>query len=74
MDAARETILADGVELNLMEWDTVPVCYAAGLISGDEHGDLNLKGTLTRAEGCVMLCNLVDYAASHGITMSGSGN
>ena len=74
VDAARETILADGVELNLMEWDTVPVCYAAGLISGDERGELNLKGTLTRAEGCVMLCNLVDYAASHGITMSGSGN
>ena len=74
VDAAREKILADGVELNLMERDTVPVCYAAGLIAGDENGDLNLKGTLTRAEGCVMLCNLVDYAASHGIAMSGAGN
>lgn len=73
VDAAREKILADGVSLNMMEWDTVPVCYAAGLISGDENGDLGLNGTLTRAEGCVMLCNLVDYAASHGISMSGSG-
>lgn len=70
VEAALEKILADGVELNLMERDTVPVCYAAGLISGNEKGDLNLKGTLTRAEGCVMLCNLVDYAASHGISMS----
>lgn len=70
VDAAREKLLSDGVDLNMMEWDTVPVCYAAGLVAGDENGDLNLQGTLTRAEGCVMLCNLVDYAASHGISMA----
>lgn len=70
VDAAREKLQAAGVSLNVMEWDTVPVCYAAGLVSGDQNGDLNLQGTLTRAEGCVMLCNLVDYASSHGIHMS----
>ena len=72
VEEAREAILASGVQLNLMEWDTVPVCYAAGLISGDETGDLNLNGTLTRAEGCVLLCSLVDYASAHGIAMSGT--
>ena len=73
VDAAREKLQAAGVSLNVMEWDTVPVCYAAGLVSGDENGNLNLNGTLTRAEGCVMLCNLVDYASSHGISMGRKG-
>ena len=49
----------------LIDETTVPVCYAAGLISGDENGNLNLESSLTRAEGCVMLCNLADYVASH---------
>lgn len=66
VDAARDKLVASGAHFNLMEEDTVPVCYAAGLISGDENGNLNLDGTLTRAEGCVMLCNLVDYMLAHG--------
>ena len=71
VDAARDKLLNAGVSLNELELDTVPVCYAAGLISGDESGDLKLQSTLTRAEGCVMLCNLVDYADSLGIATSG---
>ena len=41
-------------------------CYAAGLIAGDENGNLNLEGTLTRAEGCTMLCRLVDRMLTYG--------
>lgn len=54
-----------GILPNLAD-TAVPICYAAGLISGDQNGNLNLNGTLTRAEGCVMLCNLVDYVTEHG--------
>lgn len=69
---ARQKLLSAGVEMNMMEEDTVSVCYAAGLIAGDENGNLNLNGTLTRAEGCTMLCNLVDYMLAHG-RMTGTG-
>ena len=70
---ALEKLLSSGVELNAMYDDEVAVCYATGLISGDQNGDLNLYGTLTRAEGCTMLCNLVDYMLTYG-WMSGTGD
>ena len=65
-DTALAQIVAENGSLNV--WDEVPVsvCYAAGLISGDQNGKLNLNSTLTRAEGCAMLCNLVDYVTGHG--------
>ena len=73
VDEALKELLLSGVEMSiLLEQDKVSVCYAAGLISGDENGDLNLDGTLTRAEGCTMLCNLVDYMLKYG-RMSGTG-
>lgn len=54
----------------LIDETTVPVCYAAGLIAGDENGNLNLEGYLTRAEGCTMLCGLVDYVTKNGGTVA----
>ena len=65
VEEARAKIEADLGILPLIVDTSVPVCYAAGLISGDQNGNLNLDNTLTRAEGCVMLCNLVDYVTSH---------
>lgn len=72
VEEARQKLLNMGLQLNMADEDTVSVCYAAGLISGNENGDLNLDGTLTRAEGCTMLCNLVDYMLEYG-WMSGTG-
>lgn len=66
VEAALEKILATNGELNLYDQTSASVCYAAGLISGNEKGELNLDSSLTRAEGCVMLCNLVDYVDEHG--------
>ena len=66
VEEARAKIEADLGILPLIVEDSVPVCYAAGLISGDENGNLNLDNTLTRAEGCTMLCNLADYVSEHG--------
>ena len=66
VEEARAEIEADLGILPLIVDTSVPVCYAAGLISGDENGNLNLDNTLTRAEGCTMLCNLADYVSEHG--------
>ena len=66
MEEAQAKIEADLGILPLIVDTSVPVCYAAGLISGDENGNLNLDSSLTRAEGCVMLCNLADYVSGHG--------
>ncbi|MCG4526322.1 S-layer homology domain-containing protein [Intestinimonas massiliensis (ex Afouda et al. 2020)] len=66
IEDAKAKIAETNGELSLMDGSSVPVCYAAGLISGNERGELNLQNTLTRAEGCVMLCNLADYVAAHG--------
>lgn len=66
VEEARAEIEADLGILPLIVEDSVPVCYAAGLISGDQNGNLNLDNTLTRAEGCTMLCNLADYVSEHG--------
>lgn len=52
--------------LPLLDDTSVPICYAAGLIAGNERGEMNLDSTLTRAEGCTMLCRLVDYVTEHG--------
>lgn len=65
VEEAQAKFEADLGILPLIVDTSVPVCYAAGLISGDQNGNLNLDNTLTRAEGCVMLCNLVDYVTSH---------
>ena len=66
VEEAQAKIEADLGILPLIVDTSVPVCYAAGLISGDENGNLNLDSSLTRAEGCVMLCNLADYVSGHG--------
>lgn len=66
VDEAKTKIESTNGYLFLILDTAVPVCYAAGLVSGDENGNLNLDSSLTRAEGCVMLCNLVDYVTEHG--------
>lgn len=66
VEEAKAKIEAQEGGLPLIVDTSVPVCYAAGLISGDENGNLNLDNTLTRAEGCTMLCNLADYVSEHG--------
>lgn len=66
VEEALEKIEATNGQLNLYDQTSASVCYAAGLISGNEKGELNLDSSLTRAEGCVMLCNLVDYVQDHG--------
>ena len=66
VDEAKTKIESTNGYLFLILDTAVPVCYAAGLVSGDETGNLNLDSSLTRAEGCVMLCNLVDYVTEHG--------
>lgn len=66
VEEARAKIEAKEGGLPLIVDTSVPVCYAAGLISGDQNGNLNLDNTLTRAEGCTMLCNLADYVSEHG--------
>ena len=66
VDEAKTKIESTNGYLFLILDTAVPVCYAAGLVSGDENGNLNLDSPLTRAEGCVMLCNLVDYVTEHG--------
>lgn len=66
VDEAKAKIEAKEGLLPMISETSVPVCYAAGLVSGDENGNLNLDSSLTRAEGCVMLCNLVDYVTEHG--------
>ena len=64
-EAKAEVEAVNGI-LPLLDDTSVPICYAAGLISGNERGEMNLSSSLTRAEGCVMLCNLVDYVTKHG--------
>ena len=64
-EAKAEVEAVNGI-LPLLDDTSVPICYAAGLISGNERGEMNLSSSLTRAEGCVMLCNLVDYVTEHG--------
>lgn len=66
VDEAKTKVESINGYLPLILDTAVPVCYAAGLVSGDENGNLNLDSSLTRAEGCVMLCNLVDYVSEHG--------
>lgn len=66
VDEAKTKIESIDGYLPLILDTAVPVCYAAGLVSGDENGNLNLDSSLTRAEGCVLLCNLVDYVTEHG--------
>ena len=66
VDEAKTKVESINGYLPLILDTAVPVCYAAGLVSGDENGNLNLDSSLTRAEGCVMLCNLVDYVTEHG--------
>ena len=68
VEETKAKLEADYGYFYLIDETTVPVCYAAGLISGDENGNLNLDSSLTRAEGCVMLCNLVDYVTKNGGT------
>ena len=71
-DDAWNELYEAGVDLRYLNDNSAPGCYAAGLITGDENGNLNLEGKLTRAEGCTMLCNLVDYMLEYG-RMSGTG-
>ena len=66
VDEAKTKIESIDGYLPLILDTAVPVCYAAGLVSGDENGNLNLDSSLTRAEGCVLLSNLVDYVTEHG--------
>ena len=74
VEETLQKLLDSGVDqLYVLTGDEVAVCYVTGLISGDENGDLNLGGTLTRAEGCTMLCKLVDYMLTYG-WMTGTGD
>lgn len=66
VEEAKEKVEAVNGTLPLLDDTSVPICYAAGLIAGNERGEMNLSSSLTRAEGCVMLCNLVDYVTKHG--------
>ena len=66
VEEARAKLEATHGYFHLIDETTVPICYAAGLIYGDENGNLNLDSSLTRAQGCVMLCNLVDYVTRNG--------
>lgn len=66
VEEAREKVESINGALPLLDETSVPICYAAGLVSGNERGELNLQSSLTRAEGCVMLCNLVDYVTKNG--------
>lgn len=66
VEEAKEKVEAVNGTLPLLDDTSVPICYAAGLIAGNERGEMNLSSSLTRAEGCVMLCNLVDYVTEHG--------
>lgn len=66
VEEAKEKVEAVNGILPLLDDTSVPICYAAGLIAGNERGEMNLDSTLTRAEGCTMLCSLVDYVTEHG--------
>lgn len=66
VEEAKEKVEAVNGTLPLLDDTSVPICYAAGLIAGNERGEMNLDSTLTRAEGCTMLCSLVDYVTEHG--------
>lgn len=65
-EEAREKVESINGVLPLLDETSVPICYAAGLVTGNERGELNLQSSLTRAEGCVILCNLVDYVTKNG--------
>ena len=66
VEEAKEKVESINGVLPLLDETSVPICYAAGLVTGNERGELNLQSSLTRAEGCVMLCNLVDYVTKNG--------
>ena len=70
VEEAKEKVEAVNGTLPLLDDTSVPICYAAGLIAGNERGEMNLDSTLTRAEGCTMLCSLVDYVTKHGVEVS----
>ena len=43
--------------------DAVTVCYALGLLAGQENGAFGGGNSMDRAQGCVVICALLEYLA-----------